>query len=132
MPLLHEDITKAIIDSFFTVYDELGFGYREYVYVRALERELIARGHKVEREVWVMIYYKGEPLARERMDMRVDGKVLVENKSQAVLPADATTQLFGYLCATTHEVGLVLHYGRKPRFYRVVCENHLKRHPPRR
>ena len=54
-PLLHGDITASIIDSFFEVHKELGFGYREYIYTRALERLLIAKGHKVEREVAVMV-----------------------------------------------------------------------------
>jgi len=85
----------------------------------------------VEREVSVIIHYKGEPLTRERIDMIVDGKVIIENKSMPTLAADATQQLFGYLCATTFEVGLLLHYAKKRRFYRVVCENRLKHHPPR-
>ena len=48
--LLHGDITASIIDSFFDVHKELGFGFREYIYTRALERLLVAKGHKVERE----------------------------------------------------------------------------------
>ena len=47
-------MTASIIDSFFEVHKELGFGFREYIYTRALERLLIANGHKVEREVAVM------------------------------------------------------------------------------
>ena len=47
-PLLHGDITASIIDSFFVVHKELGFGFREYVYTRALERLLIAKGHRVD------------------------------------------------------------------------------------
>jgi len=74
--LLHGDITSSIIDSFFDVHRERGFGFREYLYMRALERLLIAKGHKVEREVPVMVYFRGEPLANERMDMVVDGKVI--------------------------------------------------------
>ena len=34
-PLLHGDVTASIIDSFFEVYKELGYGYREYIYTRA-------------------------------------------------------------------------------------------------
>ena len=67
-PLLHGDITASIIDSFFDVHKELGFGFREYIYTRALERLLIVTGHKVERDA-VMVYSRGEPLAYERMDL---------------------------------------------------------------
>ena len=45
-PLLHGEITSSIIDSFFEVHGEFGFAFREYLYVRALERLLIEKGHK--------------------------------------------------------------------------------------
>ena len=92
MALIEEEITRLIISAFYAAYDELGPGYREYVYVLGLERELKARGLKVEREVWVMIYYKGEPLAKERMDMLVEGKVLIDAKATPVLDPKARTQ----------------------------------------
>jgi hypothetical protein len=52
-----------------------------------LERLLIAKGHTVERDVAVMVYFRGEPLAYERMDMVVDGKVIIENKAREPLDA---------------------------------------------
>jgi GxxExxY protein len=125
-PLLHGDVTASIIDSFFEVHQELGYGYREYIYTRALERLLIAKRHNVERDVWVMVYFRGEPLASERMDMLVDGVVVIENKSREPLDTDASGQLFGRLAATNLEVGLVLHFGKKARFYRVFFENRFK------
>ena len=125
-PLLHGDITSAIIDAFYEVHGELGFGFREYLYARGLERLLIAKGHTVEREVPVMIYFRGEPLALERLDMVVDGKVIIETKAREVLDPDAQAQLFAGLATTDLEVGLVLHFGKKPRFYRVFFENRFK------
>src|SRR5215510_1456777 len=125
-PLLHGDITSSIVDSFFDVHRELGFGFREYLYTRALERLLIAKGNKVEREVPVVIYFRGEPLAYERMDMLVDDKVIVESKAREPLDPDAQPQLFAALAATDLEVGLVLHFGKKPRFYRVFFETRFK------
>ena len=102
-PLLHGDITASIIDSFFEVHKELGFGFREYIYSRALEWLLVAKGHKVEREVAVMVYFRGEPLAYERMDMLVDGAVVIENKAREPLDPDAQGQLFAGLAATNLE-----------------------------
>jgi GxxExxY protein len=126
--LLHEELTKRIIGAFYTVHRTLGFGYREFIYSLALERELLAMGLRVEREVAVMIYYRGEPLVRQTFDMLVEGKVIVENKSIERLLEENHAQLFGYLCATTIEVGLLLHFGRKAKFYRSICENRYKAH----
>lgn len=124
--LLHEALTHDVIGCFYRVHRELGFGYRERLYSLALERELMESGHRVARETAVMVYYRGRPLAWQRLDMIVDGKVVIEIKASALLPADATAQLFSYLCATDLEVGLLLHFGRDPRFYRVISENRLR------
>lgn len=48
-----------MIGSFYDVYNELGFGYRELVYSLALERDLVATGHRIDREVAVMVYFRG-------------------------------------------------------------------------
>lgn len=126
-PLLESATTAAIIDSFRDVHRALGFGFRERIYAMALERDLIAKGHSVTREAHVMVYYRGLPLAPQRIDMLVDGRVIVENKASAQLNPQAKPQLVSYLAATDIEVGLLLHYGPEARFYRVVFENRLKR-----
>jgi GxxExxY protein len=63
--------------------------------------------------------------------MVVDEKLILEIKATVGLHPSATSQLFGYLCATDLEVGLVLHFGREPKVYRVIYENRLKRYRPR-
>ncbi|HEY4219291.1 MAG TPA: GxxExxY protein [Gemmatimonadaceae bacterium] len=128
--LLEERLTHSVIGAFFEVHGALGYGFREYIYLLALERELVTRGHKVDREVAVMVYYRGEPLARQTLDMIVDDKLIVEAKATERLHPNGTVQLFGYLCATNLELGLLLHFGRKPHFDRVVFENRLKHRQP--
>jgi GxxExxY protein len=127
--LLHEELTHSIIGAFFDVYYELGFGFLEHVYVASLTRELHRRGHQVGREVSVPIYFKGEEVARQRLDMVVDAKVVIETKSNERLQPEAVRQLTGYLKATSLEVGLLLHFGLRPRFVRVVATNSTRRSP---
>jgi GxxExxY protein len=132
--LLEGATTRSIISAFFDVHRGLGFGFREYLYALALEQDLLASGHRVDREVAVPVYYRGKPLAWQSLDMIVDEKVVVEIKATDRLPSDATMQLFGYLCATHLQVGLLLHFSHEPKFCRVICENRFKRHrlPDRR
>jgi GxxExxY protein len=68
----------------------------------------------------VNVIYKGERLANQRLDMVVDGKVVVETKSSLDLHKTALRQLYNYLKATNMEVGLLLHFGEKAAFYRVI------------
>src|SRR5690349_11565889 len=99
-PLIHALLTRSIIGAFYEVYNTLGFGFFEHVYSKAMEVELTARGHSVGREVWVPVFYKGSNLTRQRMDMVVDGKVIVENKSTVKLPESTPRQITSYLRAT--------------------------------
>ena len=126
--LLEEELTRAVIGVFFDVHRALGFGFREYLYSLALERELVARGHRVQREVAVMVYFKGAELAWQTLDMIVDERLIIETKATELLHSGAKRQLFSYLSATNLEVGLLLHFGREPKFQRVICENRLKGH----
>ena len=87
-PLLEEATTAAITASFRDVHRAFGFGYREYIYSLAMERDLIAKDFRVDREVAVMVYYRGEPLAPQTVDMIVNERVIVENKAVERLRPD--------------------------------------------
>jgi GxxExxY protein len=126
-PLLHESLTKSIIGAFFEVYNELDFGFLEHMCVSALEIELAKRGHSVAREVGIRVWYKGQDIGAQRLDMIVDDAVVVEVKSTLVLHPSAMRQLTSYLRATNIEVGLLLHFGEKASFYRRVLSNKNKK-----
>jgi GxxExxY protein len=121
--LVEEKLTHSILGAFFEVYNALGYGFLEHLYVTALERELLARGHIVAREVGIRITYKGEELGYQRLDMIVNGKVVVEAKSTQDLHDSATRQLHNYLRATDLDVGILLHFGPEPKFFRLVNPN---------
>jgi GxxExxY protein len=121
--LRHRELTSSILGAFYEVYSELGFGFLESVCAAALERELRARGHGVAREYAVEVLYKGIPVGFQRLDVLVDKLIVVEIKSTPMLPAFAERQLLNYLRGTNLEVGLLLHFGPKPAFTRVVSLN---------
>ena len=122
--LLQETLTRSVIGAFYEVYNHLGFGFLEHLYVMALERELLAREHNVARELCVRVMYKGQELGVQRLDLIVDDKLVVETKSTSDLHKSATSQLYNYLRATNLELGLLLHFGPRPNFHRVIY-----RHP---
>lgn len=64
--------------------------------------------------------YKSHVLGHQRVDLIVDGRVILEVKSTWQLHRDAPRQVYSYLRATGLEVGLLLHFGREPEFFRVV------------
>ncbi len=120
MALLHEELTKQIIGAFFTVYNELGYGFVESVYKRALAVELQERGIAYEREVMFTVYYLGVDVGDYRADLVVEGKVIVEVKIADRLAPVHEVQVVNYLRAASIPVGLLLNYGPRPVFRRLV------------
>ena len=118
--LAERETTGHVIGAFYEVYNQLGFGFLEFIYAKALEKELLKRGRTVTREVPVPVSYKGEILANQRVDMVVDDKVMVEIKSTEVLHPRARRITLNYLRATPLDVALLLHFGPKARFFRLV------------
>ena len=119
--LLEAERVHSIVAAFFTVFNYFGGGGMcETAYTGALEYELTLRGHKVDRELMVPVYYKGKLVARQRLDIVVDDRVIVECKATERLPVSAGPQLISYLRATTFQVGVLLHFGPHPKFYRFV------------
>jgi len=118
--LLESDLSRSIISAFYTVYNYFGYGLAESVYSGALEYELTRRGHKVERELSVQVRYLDRIVAWQRLDMVVDGQVVVENKAVERLPPYAARQLLNYLRATRYRIGLLLHFGPEPKVRRFV------------
>ena len=121
--LLEEALTRSVIGAFYDAHRKLGFGFQESIYTRALEKELVKRGHRVERELGVAVHYDGEQIGWHRLDMVVDGRLVVECKSVEPLPPCAKRQLLSYLRATRLEVGLLLHFGYRATFHREVWSN---------
>lgn len=118
--LIEGDLSQSVIGGFYAVYTELGYGFLENVYVLAMEREMRKRGHLVRREVGMPVFYMGEKLCTYRCDMIVDDRLIVEIKSGETLPPASIRQLRNYLKATRVEVGLLLHFGPEPKFYREI------------
>jgi GxxExxY protein len=125
-PLLHKEITDRILGSFFQVHTELGSGYLESVYAKAMECALVEDGLEVERETPVAVYFRGQTVGTFRADLVVESVVLLEFKAGARLDPMAEAQLLNYLRATRLEVGLVLHFGVRASFSRRIVTNDRK------
>jgi GxxExxY protein len=121
--LVEEQLTQSAIGAFFAVHKALSFGFLEKVYSRAIQVELEYRGHHVVREYPVTITYRGVEIGDHRLDLLVDNKLVLESKATEQLPRDFTRQLYNYLKVTSFEVGLLLHFGRRADFYRIVYQN---------
>jgi GxxExxY protein len=129
--LKYADITEKIIGVYFSVYNELGFGFLESVYQSAMEVALTEQGFDVGQQVAIPVWFHNRQIGDYRADLVVDGCVLLELKAAKSLELAHEAQLLNYLRATQFEVGLLLNFGPKPEFKRKVFDNTRKRNIPK-
>jgi GxxExxY protein len=120
------ETTRAIIGAFFPVHTELGFGFLESVYRRALAHELTKLGLGVEVESSIDVWYDGIQVGHFRADLLAERRVIVEVKASVALVDADRKQLLNYLRATDVEVGLLLHFGPKASVKRLIFANARK------
>jgi GxxExxY protein len=125
--LKHSDLTDKIIGVFYDVYNELGYGFLESTYAEALGIALTQSGLGVAREVAVPVWFRGTKVGQYFADMVVENAVLLELKTARNLESAHEAQLLHYLCATELEVGLLLNFGLRPQFRRLLFDNARKK-----
>ena len=117
----HKETTEAIIGAAFEVHNELGYGFLERVYQRALQVELLRRGVSAEIEKHSQVQYKGVVVGDYDADLIVDNRVAVEIKISPQYDKRDEAQLLNELKATGLKVGVLLNFGRtKVEFKRLV------------
>ena len=123
-PMELDDITGAIIDCAIEIHRELGPGLLESVYEAVLARSLERRGFQVERQQTIRFEYDGMVFEEGfRIDLLVDGRVVVELKSVEHLAPVHSKQLLTYLRLLNLPVGLLMNFGAatlKEGLHRIV------------
>lgn len=109
--LLYADITYKIRGAIFNVYNHLGYGHKEQIYQKALEKEFKEGNIPFEREVNLIVKYKDEKVGNYRPDFVVEDKVILELKAVEFLPKIFETQLLHYLKTTNFNLGLLVNFG---------------------
>jgi GxxExxY protein len=128
--LLHAETTDRIIGTMYNVQRELGFGFAELVYRRAMAVALRQAGASVLEEAPIFVQFRGQLIGEFRADLVVDGCVLVEIKAGLELQPYGEVQLLNYLKAAGGGVGLLIHFGRSVTFKRRVFGNAAERSLP--
>ncbi|HJT67640.1 MAG TPA: GxxExxY protein [Pyrinomonadaceae bacterium] len=122
----HRELTRKIIGVFYEVYNELGHGFLESVYQKSLGLALQSADLDARWPVAIPVWFRGHPVGHFEGDMLVERSVLLELKAVRALDGSHQAQLLNYLRATDIEVGLLLNFGVKPEFKRLLFDNSRK------
>ena len=114
-------ITEKVIGCAIEVHKQLGPGLLESIYEEALCCELRDSGVNYEKQVMVPIIYKGYEIGKYRLDLLVEGEIIVELKSVERIEPLFEAQLLTYLKITGKRLGLLINFNS------TVLKNGLKR-----
>ena len=107
----HEELTHTIIGCAYKVFNQLGFGFLESVYRKAMVIELTKSSLKVEEEKPLTVYYDGKVVGDFKADLFLEKTVIVELKSVQNLVKEHEVQLVNYLNAINKKIGLLINFG---------------------
>jgi GxxExxY protein len=108
-----QELTEKIIGAAVAVHRELGPGFLERIYENALILELESQGCSVEKQVTYDVLYKNELIGQHRLDILVDGEIVVELKSVEKILKVHAAQLRSTLKAAKKQVGLVINFNQE-------------------
>lgn len=111
MALLYEDLTEKILEACFEVSNELGCGFLESVYEKALLIALRQKGLSCERQAPLRVMFRGHVVGEFYADILVEEKVILELKAAKALAPENQAQTINSLKATGMEVGLLVNFG---------------------
>jgi GxxExxY protein len=109
--MLYEALTEKILKACFEVSNELGAGFLESVYVKALLIALVDMGLKAQSQVPLNVEFRGISVGDFFADILVEDNVMLELKAVKKLAPEHMAQLINYLKATGIEVGLLINFG---------------------
>ena len=124
--MINDDLTYRIIGCAMTVHRELGPGFQEVIYQRALAMEMDREGIDFGREVEQPIYYREVEIGSRRADFIVGNRVVVELKALTELQAVHLAQAKNYVVAYGFDVGLLLNFGAQSLDYRRIYKGNQR------
>ena len=117
------DLTYRIIGCAMNVHNELGPGFMEYIYCRALAMELRGAGISFEREVWLPIHFKKYRIGFRRCDFLCQEEVIIEAKAHRQVENRDKVQAINTVRVLNKKDGLLINFGGKKLEYNHIFNN---------
>ena len=109
--IVEKDLSYQIVKAGYEVFNELGPGFDEDVYEKALVIVLKKYKCVIEQQKRVKVYFQGQEVGLDKIDLIVDGRVILELKAVSEIAPVHRQQALSYLKATGLELALVINFG---------------------
>lgn len=117
---INDDLTYKIIGCAMKVHSQLGNGFQEVIYQRAMVIEMEKHGLSFAREMEMEIHYDGIPIGTRRVDFFVEDRIMVELKALIKLEEIHLAQAMNYCQAYNLPIGLLINFGSKSLEYKRI------------
>ena len=117
------DLSNRIIGLAIDIHKKLGPGFQEKIYQEALLKEFKRGGTDYEKQKVIRVDYDGQNLGNQRIDLLVEGEVILEIKACARIIKIHRDQLISYLKTANKKLGLILNFGRSKLEIKRVVHN---------
>ena len=122
--VIHKDLSYKIVGVLFDVYNDLGYGYQEKYYDRAVGKYFLAAKLKFKRQVPFKIAAKGDVVGRYYLDFIVEDKIVLEIKRGNYFSKRNIEQVKGYLKVTGLKLAILANFTPSGvKFFRVLNPN---------
>jgi GxxExxY protein len=119
--LIYPELSYQIIGILFEVYNQLGSGYHEKYYQRAIATELKRCSLSFREQVFIPLRFKKDIIGRQYLDFLIEGKVILEIKKGDRFSKRNIEQVLNYLKATGLKLGILANFGSKElKFKRII------------
>jgi len=109
--IIEKDLSYQIVQAGYEVFNELGPGFDEDVYENAMVIVLKKHSHVVEQQKRIKVYFQQEEVGLHKIDLIVDGRIILELKAVVEIAPVHRQQALSYLKATGLELAMVINFG---------------------
>jgi GxxExxY protein len=109
--IVEKDLSYSIVKAAYEVFNGFGPGFAENIYEEAMIVVLKKYGHTPEQQKRVDVYFQGVNLGFHKLDLVVDGRIILELKAVSEIAAVHKQQALAYLKATKLQLAIIINFG---------------------
>jgi len=119
--LIYADECYKIVGIIFGVFNEVGFGYKESFYQKAIAKAFEKNNIDFKEQLRAKVKFRDEDLGILILDFLVQNKIVIELKQKRYFSQRDINQLYSYLKATNLKLGLLVYFTKDGiRYKRIV------------
>ncbi|MBU3925019.1 GxxExxY protein [Patescibacteria group bacterium] len=124
--LVYKELSYEIVGVLYEVYKELGGGYQEKYYQRAINLKLKKKNFRFREQICIGIKIENENIGKYFLDFLIEDKIILEIKAAPKFYARDIKQVLGYLQSTNLNLGILASFGRNGLFYKRILKGKIK------